>query len=262
MALLRRAPRTHWKRLLLGLSLALSVALLAAACGGGGEEEGKTPAAKESPTAEGSPTGQRTPAAGQTATSGGDTGKELKELSADWGNITAKVTYDFTSTAGGQTTETRMTFYSRPPDSRLEYKDGSQETIFLSTGGKSYICTAQGGQGTCLASPTGDSVPLPFFGDFADPDAIDEAVGDVLGVDIYRFQEEIAGEDAECFSASGSFTVAQGKATWCFADDGLLLRSAFGGGTSGEFSMEATEVSRKVSDSDFEPPYPVTELPR
>ena len=260
MALLRRAPRTHWKRLLLGLSLALSVALLAAACGGGGEEEGKTPAAKESPTAEGSPTGQRTPAAGQTATSGGgDTGKELKELSADWGNITAKVTYDFTSTAGGQTTETRMTFYSRPPDSRVDYSADSQgEVIFIQAGDKAYVCTAN----QCIATPSeSTSNPLPFFGDFADPDSIDEAVGDVLGVDIDEFDDKIAGQDAKCFSASGSFTAEQGKATWCFADDGLLLLSAFEGGTSGNFRMEAVEVDRKVSAADFEPPYPVTTIP-
>ena len=81
-----------------------------------------------------------------------------------------------------------------------------------------------------------------------------------MGVEIDTFQETIAGESADCFSVSGSFEGESGDAEWCFTDDGILLRFAGTFADEGEFRLDATAVSRDVSDADFEPPYPVTEF--
>ncbi len=124
------------------------------------------------------------------------------------------------------------------------------------------VCSA----GTCfaIAGPDSANALPPFLGDFIDPAALTDSItGSITGMEINSFQETIAGESANCFSVSGSFEGESGDAEWCFTDDGILLRFAATfeeDGEEGEFRLEATAVSRDVSDADFEPPYPVTEF--
>lgn len=247
-------------RALLAVITALpALLLLAAGCGDDDNGSGnatRTPAASSGSTREAT----KTEAAGDN--SGSDAGNELKTLSKDWSKATAKVTYQFQSTSQGLTTSTIMTFYSKPPDSRIDYEEAATgKAIFINSGGKSYICSENDGQGTCFESPGGsNSSSLPFFGDLADPDSIDSAVGDILGGQINSSDENIAGKDARCFTASGTFVAESGESKWCFTDDGLLLSASFSGGGD-SFTMTATNVDNSVSDSDLKPPYDVATIP-
>ena len=82
------------------------------------------------------------------------------------------------------------------------------------------------------------------------------AAAEATGVDINKSDETIAGTDASCFSAEQNGETSK----FCFSDSGILLltQNTDASGTSG---MVATAYSDSVSDSDFEPPYPVTTLP-
>jgi hypothetical protein len=67
----------------------------------------------------------------------------------------------------------------------------------------------------------------------------------------------IAGEDAKCYTVSAPDI--QGQAEMCLSGEGVPLyakETAVGA----ETTMEATDVSRDVSDSDFEPPYPISDI--
>ena len=105
---------------------------------------------------------------------------------------------------------------------------------------------------------------IPFLGLFAQPEDLTETIEEITaGLDVDRSQRTIAGEKGTCFSVSGSIQGEEGSAEWCFASDGLLLLFAgsSSGADGGEFRLEATKLDRKVSDADFKPPYPVTQLP-
>ncbi|MDO8615016.1 MAG: hypothetical protein Q7T33_04685 [Dehalococcoidia bacterium] len=264
MSNLIEARRFSWPARLAALAIAATLFLvLASACGG--DDDSETTGTIR-PTATSTGRGQTPGGAEETPgasgdQNGGDAGDELKTLGKEWSTVSAKITYEFHSTFQGTTTETTMTFYSRPPDSRVDYETASVgKSIFIDAGGKSYICSDIAGQGQCLASPSEGSFgsALPFFGDLASPDSIDSALAGTAGVTIDKFEDKIAGQDASCFKASGTFAANQGESSWCFADDGLLLSSEFKGvGGAGDFSMKATEVSRNVSDDDFKPPFDV-----
>ena len=61
---------------------------------------------------------------------------------------------------------------------------------------------------------------------------------------------------ATCFS----YSVAGAESETCFSDEGLLLY-LHSGSAGSSFTFEAKSASTDVTDADFEPPYPVTELP-
>ena len=68
----------------------------------------------------------------------------------------------------------------------------------------------------------------------------------------------IAGEDANCYTVSGPDI--EGEAEMCLSSEGVpLFTKETAAGV--ETTMEATDFSHDVSDSDFEPPYPVSALP-
>ncbi len=120
MSYLRKAT-TSWRWLLTGLSLAVLLLLLAMACK---EEEEAGPAAPGTPAAE-TPAAE-TPAAetpvAETPTPSAEEGAaELQALAGAAEAITAKVTYRFSSTADGQTTEGTWTLTQRPPDIRMDF---------------------------------------------------------------------------------------------------------------------------------------------
>ncbi len=263
----KQASGRPWRLLDLALGAGLAAILVGlAACGGddsGGDNKNTAGATRTA----GATGGESTKAPGGSTTSsagdgsGGGGGTKLKELSKDWSQVTAKVSYTFGSTSQNKTTDTAMTFYSRPPDSRIDYDLGNDsQSIFISSGGKNYVCTKQKDVGTCFASPSSDSSsPLPFFGDFADPDTIDKTIAGLAGVSIDTFDDKIAGQSVHCFKASGNLANESGETSWCFTDDGVLLSASFSGNNS-KFEMKATEFSKSLSDKDFEPPFTVTDI--
>jgi hypothetical protein len=101
---------------------------------------------------------------------------------------------------------------------------------------------------------------LPFLSVF-DPDAVEAGLSGLTGnVQFASSNEKVAGDDARCVSAESNIGGQENLAKWCFATNGLLLSysSADAAGTY-QAMVQATEVG-KVSDSDVEPPYPVTEV--
>ena len=80
------------------------------------------------------------------------------------------------------------------------------------------------------------------------------SAAEAQGIDVSRSSESIAGTDANCFSGNDNGDVGK----FCFSDDGLMLLSENGSADGSSSSIKATSFSSDVSDSDFEPPYPVT----
>jgi len=241
--------------LVLVATVALLVALLAA-CGsdsGGGKTPaaGKTAAPGETPTAtDGNGGGD----------GGGDQGlQDLERLASEAaGDFTGKITYGITTEVGGQTTEQEWTLAQRPPDSRFEIvsNEGGQEsrTIVIQTAEKSYVCTSAGGSGVCLTSDQTDQYTGLFDPIFDAPKSIVQDI-DTLGLG-EQSERDIAGVHANCFS----YSLAGTESETCFSDEGLMLYLHTGSAGS-SFTYEAKSASTDVTDADFEPPYPVTDLP-
>ncbi len=190
----------------------------------------------------------------------GDSNSELRALAARMGDNEAKIAYTFTAEGGGADATGSFTLFWKPPDNwRLDIDmDGSVSTV-IEKEGTTYICIDDGsGGGTCTASPVG--IPLPFLTYFTDPDALTGLIGtEVDGIGFDRSDKEIAGQDATCYSASGTVEGQSGSAEYCFSDEGLLLRLD-GGGEGGSFTLEATSVEGTVADADFELPYEILDI--
>ncbi len=235
------------------------LAILAAACDGGGDGGGTTPQTDE------------TPAVGETpAADGGDEGDgsgdgglaDLEALaSVAAGEVTAKVTYEFTSEADGEAIKVEWVLVQRPPDSRFEFastEEGEEfRTIIINAGGEYYLSTSAGGLDTCFATDIAEAQTAPLAPLFDVPQDLAAATAGVDLID--RSERSIAGLDATCFTVSSDIS-GLGEGEVCFSGDGLLLflRS----GTNGDsVTFEATSVSTDVTDEDFEPPFEVFEIP-
>lgn len=235
--------------------LVIAIALIIALCSGGGDDGNKSAGARPTATesTENGGDGEETPE--PTTEREEDAAAALEGLSGAYAGASARVTYEFTSTTGGETTNSTLTIYSDPPNSRTDFEDtsGGETTSFINQGDSTFICS--GGQ--CFSYPAGGAVnPVPFVSQYAEPGAI-ERIAAQAGVDIQKTEEEIAGINARCFHLSEEGVAV----TWCFSDDGLLLLGA-SKSADAEFEMRASEVNRNVSDADFKPPFPVTEFPQ
>jgi hypothetical protein len=236
------------------LAIACSLSIAAAACGGGGGGSANSPAGGGG----GSPPKTN-------AGAGSDLQKQLESFGREWGTTSAKVTYKVTGTDPGAS---EMTLFWEPPDSsRMDIVDEQGNTsTFIATKDATYFCGGSAQQ-QCLKiqGTSGAPISVPFFGLFAAPNALDEQIAaGTAGVDLHTSNETIAGISATCFTAGGSSAGSTGAGEWCFSDKGILLLVDGNGsstGPSSSFRMEATSVSETVSASDFQPPYPVTELP-
>jgi len=232
--------------------LTLSVALVAGCKSSDKKKDDKTP------------TGADTPAAGQTPSDGGGDGAALADLedlaSAAAEGATGKVTYKYSTEAGGPSSEGEWTLVQRPPDSRFEIVstvDGTESrVIVIQTEDKSYVCTSASGSETCLASDQTEGYTAGFSPLFDVPQGIVEGVGNAT---VDKSEREIAGVNASCFKTDT--TLLGGAASEvCFSDNGILLLLR-GGSAGSSYTFEATSVSTDVSDSDFEPPYEVIDIP-
>jgi hypothetical protein len=123
---------------------------------------------------------------------------------------------------------------------------------FITTPDTSYICSGatQTEAATCFSAPTeAGQGPEQIIADM-------ETVLTDPNVDIVSTSSrKIAGEDTKCYTVQSP---DEGESEVCMTDEGvpLLSKETVAGG---EMTMEATDFSRDVSDSDFEPPYPVSE---
>jgi hypothetical protein len=243
------------RRPIIGLVIIVTGVLLAlGACGG--DSKGT-----EEPTA----TGSAAPATGTPGVSQIDPelSQKLKDLSAAWAKTSVRVTYDIANVTSSETVKTRLVVYWAPPKMRAdisnEVNGTTAEATFISTPDKTYECTREDGD-QCLAYPPVENVVdvLPFVGEFS-PGGVEATLSGSAGsLKIESSDEKVGGQDASCVSAEGSLQGQEGAARWCFASNGMLLFES-ASDPVGTFTLEATDIS-EVSDSDFDPPYPVTEV--
>ena len=245
-------------RLWLMLFAIVASFVIAAACGGDDD--------KDDGDGNGQPTAEETSGPDADATEpegngdGGDAASQLEDLAGKFATNDVKITYDFSTSSAGTTTEGSMTLYWKPPDaSRVDFStEDSGDVTFITQGDTSYICSSEEGGGTCIESPGAAGLPLPFLSFLTDPEGLSGLVGqNALGADLDESSETIAGQDATCFS--GSSDAAGADFEYCFSEDGVLLRISTGG-SGDDFTLEATSVEGSVSDSDVAPPYPVTDI--
>jgi hypothetical protein len=198
---------------------------------------------------------------------GSDSLAELAAFGGDYESYTGKVTYEIsdfdTGDGAGLGGVNTMTIYQKGGSSRLDISSADGDIIFISTPDASYLCS---GGADCLKysadDETAGAAVAVFSGLFSD-DSINQMIGDIPGgLDFDTTSETIAGLDATCFKTTGDLDPTEAgdeTSEFCFSEGGLMLRLAFGsGGLSSSF--EATSASEDVPDSDFDPPFPVTDL--
>jgi hypothetical protein len=241
----------------IGLAIvALTLVLIPTACGGDSEGTEEATSTSSAIPAEGTPGASQIDA---------ELSQKLKDLSGEWARTSAKATYDIASVGATESTKATLILYWAPPKVRADLSSDvggtTTQTSVISTPDKTYSCTQEGGN-QCLAFPPSENVTdaLPFLSEF-DPGGVEAYLSGLTGnLQIWSTSEKVAGNDASCVSAEGSVEGQEGLAKWCFASNGLLLFESFSdpAGTS-EFTLQATDIGA-VSDSEFEPPYPVTEV--
>jgi outer membrane lipoprotein-sorting protein len=239
--------RSRW---LLVLSFVVISSLLAWACGGDEEEK---PAAPTAPAAT-SPANE-TPEAVETPQAQ-EENSEFSDLADKFAQSTFKATYTLTGEGGAA--EGSMIWYKKGDRLRMDFEgetEGVQMTAtFIMLPDKSYLCTeipeiAEGGGCFLASSSEGEGVSAmaaELESTLADPDV------DIVSTS----SREIAGQDVKCYTVRSP--EIEGESEICLSEDGapLLTKETVEGA---ETSMEATDFSRDVSDSDFEPPYPISE---
>jgi outer membrane lipoprotein-sorting protein len=235
---------------LVALVLGALVLVLNIADGGG---EGGAPAVAQ-PTAT---VAQPTATVQATPTTSAIT-NELQALGEQWEQTVSKVVYNVTSTSDGTTDESSLTLYRRPPDWRMDVSSSEGDVTMIATGTVLYWCGAESGANQCFSYDPSEydaSTTLEVF----DPTVTGL---NLSGQNVDRSEQTMFGESATCFSVTSTTEEITTESEWCFASDGILLQYV---GTSddpasGNFTIEATNVNRNVTeaDFDFEPLYAVT----
>ena len=251
----RRSPA--WRLLILMIGAIALLGLLAAACGDDDDGNGDPAATTDDGNGNGDGDGDDD----GDGDGDGDLLADLAAFGGDYDSFTGKVTYD-TSNFGDDSGVSSMSIYQKNGSSRYDISSEDGDIIFISTPEATYLCT----EGQCLKYAADDDTAgasVDAFAGIFSADAITEGIGDIPdGVDVNVTSETIAGVDATCFKYSGDLDPDQAgdeSGEFCFSDGGLLLRLAFQGADE-SISFEATSASEDVSDSDFDPPYDVTDL--
>ena len=246
------------KWLLLAVFVLISSLFLWACGGGDNEDEGTAPTAQPtSRAAAETPEGGQTPEAAETPEAQGD-GGQFGDLAQAFGESEFRATYKLSGSDASGGFEGNMTWYKKGDNLRIDFEsevEGEQLSATIISGpDKSYFCTQIPGMdqgGSCFSSPeaTGEG-PEAIVGD------LEKALSDPQVDVVSTSSRNIAGEDADCFTIrSPEF---EGESEFCISEDGVPL-FAKGTAEGTETSLEATDFGHDVSDSDFEPPYPVTE---
>jgi hypothetical protein len=250
-----RGQTGRWLFVILSLLLVMTLALFVA-CGGDDDESN---GGDSSPTATPEDGGdEETPDA--TEDGGGDgAAADLSDLASNYEDFTGSVKYE-TSGFGGDAYST-LTIYKDGNLSRVDFEGADGTGSFITNADGSFICS----DGQCIKYPAGQGAdPTAAFTAFLSAENIQAQYGDIPeGVDVEETTEEIAGVEATCYSYTGDIDDTEAgdeSGEICMSDSGLLLKLEFTA-ASGDGSFEAVEASDDVSDTDFEPPFPVVELP-
>jgi hypothetical protein len=265
----RRTPA--WRLLFLLLTaFAMIALLLAAACGGddddddSGDDNGPTAtdqAGDDDDDGGGDEPTETDQGDGGDDDDGGDDGDDpladLEELTGEYESVDGTISYAVT-TDGEEST---WVIYQEGDNSRIDFGEGEDAFISITTPEASYTCFGTGDGASCIEGEGGVGTN-PFAGlftSFASAEAIEAYAALFADIDVETSNEEIAGVDGSCFSASGDFEGDAGTVKWCFSDDGVLLLALYDF-ESGSTEMRVTDYSGDVADGVFEPPYEVTDF--
>jgi hypothetical protein len=238
------------------MAVALAAALTAAACGGDDDDTGDDTNGDGGgdATQTTTPT-SRNGGSGGTATpeanGGGD--DDFSDLLADASDKTYSVSYEIEITGDdGELQEGTVSFVQAPPKSRMEIALGDdaefEELILIEDGTSSFTCFKSGDSGQCLKSGAtgglGDNFTLFDVKRVLARVKEDKDIKEVSG-------QKIAGRDSRCFE--GKFPDTEEEGLFCIdKGDGILTLI-----DSASTKFKATEISTKVDDKLFEPPYPL-----
>jgi hypothetical protein len=196
-------------------------------------------------------TGGGSPATAQPGTNSSQP-KLLELLSA--AKLTSyKVTYKLTATGAGSSFGGEQSWYFKPPKARFDFGmdvGGQKTTIsFFSLPEGSYYCFGSGGTSQCLSikgvgSPLDQNLAASFQQSLVNNP--DQYGGTYTGT------KTIAGQQGLCYDVKAVATVATGLSagSFCYSKEGIALLQQFSASGS-SWSMEATNVSTTVPDSDF-----------
>ncbi len=241
--------------MIIGLIVLVVLALVALGlCGRGGttSETGTATATSTSKAATSAPTSVATtaPKAAATTAPSGASGAaagsgELSSALASFQKAEYKATYELSGIPGGPT---NITMSKLGDKTRFEITAQGQSMTMIQAPPKSYMCQAEArscfevpATGSPIANPAQNAIQSIGSGANAKP-----AAG-----------RTIAGIAAKCYEFTDP---AQGSGTTCVGPDGQLL-AVESTTPQGAFKMTATKIEAKPSAADFEPPYPVTQLP-
>ena len=166
-----------------------------------------------------------------------------------------KVTYKLSATGAGE-----QSWYFKPPKARYDFSSsaGGQTSIvsiyalpdgtFMCFGGTGVAaqCIGMSGLDTALQQN-----PAALFQQslFQHPEQFNAVLVET---------RQIAGQQAQCFDVKGTVVIATlGDGRFCYSPQGILLLQRFGAG-GGALDMEATSVSTTVPESDFTLPAKAT----
>jgi hypothetical protein len=247
-------------RLLLILPALLLFAL--AACGGD-DDDTDAPTTPAAPAAEGTPaeTDSDDDDADAPDPSNGAGAEEFAALFRNFATATFRVTWQMETTFDGESFTGEMTWYQDSPNQRHRFDFDSAGMGF--EGSMTMIQTADDTltcfDGTCLSAGA-----MPMFDDPAEDltEQFEELEQQALAGNIRPAgTRTIAGTQAICFEFdAGAIDDDDGTVVACISPEGVPLYSEWES-VDGRSLMEATSYSTSVSDSDFEPPYPVMTLP-
>ncbi len=251
-----------WRRLSALASTVLVAAMLGvAACGGDDDEEKVDGSGSRSTATEGTGGREETPDATEDGDGGGgDAASDLSALAENYEDFTGVVNYR--TTGFGDASFTSMKIYKGENASRVDYESAAGTGTIITTEDAIYICAV----GACIKYGTGNTSLDPTAGLTAllSAQSIAAGFGDIPdGVDVEESSEEIGGVDATCYAYSGDVDETESgdeNGEICVSESGLLLKLVTDA-TSGGGIFEATEATDDVSDDDFKPPFPVTEIP-
>src|SRR5882762_8348746 len=227
-----------------GSSAVLAIAFVIAASCGGATNTSTTTGASATNAVASSTTATAVPAAG-----GPSFGQILTSAKAS----EYKVTYKLTTTVGADTISGEQSWFFKPPRARFDFSStaggqSSSLSLYALPDG-TYMCFGGAGQTASCIGMTGLDTALQQNPAALYQEALLQHPDQYSGVLVETRQ--IAGQQASCYdvkSTAASAGLTDGR--FCYSSQGipLLQRFAVQGAT---WSMEATNLSSTVPDSDF-----------
>ena len=217
--------------------LLFGAAIALAACGGAA-----SPAAQAPTATAGSVAGST-----QSASTSAPGGPNIADVLKAGKTTTYKATYTWTIAAGGQSTTSTQTWYYKSPNSRFDYSvgPGASFSIFSLADG-TYVCTTAGGNGFCQKA-SGQAA----FGQNPAADFALQLQGDPSKFNAtFTGSQSIAGQQAQCYKVQSVAAGAFSDVSTCYSSSGVPLKTTITASGS-TVTMEATDFSTTVNDSDF-----------